>query len=149
MIRNRRLFLMAFILLSVSLAAFQPIRADEPPKLVFLTFESPALTASFWDNSIKAAIGKSTDYTVQRIVSPGIDRTTYAKQLLASDQFPDLLQSINTQEFIDAKLLTPWDNKWIEEHFTIPYGNALDGKVWQAPTNAQIIPFAFYNKTIF
>src|SRR5258705_2333722 len=98
MFRNKRLFLMTIILLTVSLIVFRPILADEPPKLVFLTFESPVLTASFWDNAIKAAIGKSTDYTVQRIVSPGVDRTTYAKQLLASDQFPDLLQSINTHE---------------------------------------------------
>ena len=151
MARKYRSFSLLLVLLSFLLLA-QPIAAAEPVKLVFLTFESPALTASLWDNGIKAALAslpKDSNITVQRIVSPGIDRTTYAKQLLASDQFPDLLQSINTQEFIDAKLLTPWDSKWIADHFTIPNGNALNGKVWQAPTNAQIIPFVFYNKTIF
>jgi ABC-type glycerol-3-phosphate transport system substrate-binding protein len=145
-------FLLMFVILALVLLYAQSSKAQESAKLVFLTFESPALTAKLWDDGITAAlktVPADSNVTVQRIVSPGIDRTTYAKQLLASDQFPDLLQSINTQEFIDADLLTPWDSKWIEENFIIPDGNALGGKVWQAPTNAQIIPFVFYNKDIF
>src|SRR5258708_7835878 len=119
-------------------------------QLVFLTFETPVLTADFWDSNIaKAQKALPPNVTIKRIVSPGIDRTTYAKQLLASNQFPDILQSINTQEFVDAGLLQTWDPKFIEANFIIPYGNALGGKVYQAPTNAQIIPFVFYNKDIF
>ena len=122
----------------------------EPVELVFLTFETPVLTAEFWDTNIaEAQKSLPANVTVKRIVSPGIDRTTYAKQLLASDQFPDILQSINTQEFVDAELLQTWDTQFIEENFIIPYGNALGGKVYQAPTNAQIIPMVFYNKDIF
>jgi ABC-type glycerol-3-phosphate transport system substrate-binding protein len=119
-------------------------------QLVFLTFETPVLTADFWDSNIATAQkALPPNVTIKRIVSPGIDRTTYAKQLLASNQFPDILQSINTQEFVDAGLLQTWDPKFIEANFIIPYGNALGGKVYQAPTNAQIIPFVFYNKDIF
>src|SRR5258708_1079874 len=58
-------------------------------QLVFLTFETPVLTADFWDSNI--AIAQKVlppNVTIKRIVSPGIDRTTYAKQLLASNQFP-------------------------------------------------------------
>src|SRR5258708_191479 len=152
MIKKTRSVLMTVVLLSLSLMLLQPISAAEPVKLVFLTFETPALTATYWDNAINASLAslpKDSNITVQRIVSPGIDRSTYAKQLLASDQFPDILQSINTQDFVTGNLLTPWDSKWIEAHFVIPYGNALGGKVWQAPTNSQIIPFVFYNKDIF
>ena len=153
MIRKSRSLLTTLVLLSLlPLLFLQPAAAQDKVTLVFLTFESPALTAQFWDDAIKAALAKmpdSANLDVQRIVSPNIDRTTYAKQLLASDQFPDLLQSINTQEFIDAELLQPWDTQWITDHFTIPMGNALGGKVWQAPTNAQIIPYVFYNKDIF
>src|SRR5258708_32248235 len=152
MIKKTRSVLMTFVLLSMSLLLLQPISAAEPVKLVFLTFETPALTASYWDKAINAALAtlpKDSNITIQRIVSPGIDRSTYAKQLLASDQFPDILQSINTQDFVAGNLLTPWDSKWIEDHFLIPNGNALGGKVWQAPTNSQIIPFIFYNKDIF
>ena len=115
-------------------------------------FESPVLTAEYWDKNIADAIknaGLEGKVTVKKIVSPGIDRTTYAKQLLASGQLPDIMQSINTQEFIDAGILTPWDSKWVEDNYLIPYGNALQGKVWQAPAGAQIIPFFFYNTEMF
>ena len=153
MIRKSRSLLATLVLLFlIPLLIVQPAAAQDKVTLVFLTFESPALTAQFWDNAIKAAVAKMPDganINVQRIVSPNIDRTAYAKQLLASDQFPDLLQSINTQEFIDAKLLQPWDQQWINDHFALPKGNALGGKVWQAPTNAQINPYVFYNKEIF
>lgn len=149
---RKRLALLMLLILSVSVLSFAlPVAAqDEPVELVFLTFESPVLTAEFWDNAVAAALETLPDnITVRRIVSPGIDRTTYAKQLLASGQFPDVLQSINTQDFVDAGVLQAWDSAWIEANFTIPYGNALQGQVWQAPTNAQIIPFVFYNKDIF
>jgi ABC-type glycerol-3-phosphate transport system substrate-binding protein len=143
-----------FVLLVVALLSFSMlpsgVQGQESINIVFLTFESPVLTASFWDTGIDAALETLPDnITVERIVSPGIDRTTYAKELLASDQFPDVLQSINTQEFVDAELLQAWDSAWVEEHFIIPYGNALNGQVWQAPTNAQVIPYVFYNKAIF
>src|SRR5258706_3862909 len=152
MFHKKRSLWVTVVLLTMVAMFVQSIRAADPVNLVFLTFESPALTATFWDNAIKAALAKMPDganINVQRIVSPNIDRTAYAKQLLASDQFPDLLQSINTQEFIDAKLLQPWDQQWINDHFALPMGNALGGKVWQAPTNAQINPYVFYNKEIF
>src|ERR1700737_1264379 len=98
MINKTRTVLMTFVVLSISLLLIRPVSAADPVKLVFLTFESPALTATYWDNAIKAslaALPKDSNITVQRIVSPNIDRSTYAKQLLASDQFPDILQSIN------------------------------------------------------
>ena len=50
-------------------------------------FESPVLTAEYWDNTIADTLkhaGLEGKATVKKIVSPGIDRTTYAKQLLAS-----------------------------------------------------------------
>ncbi len=152
MARKYRSFSLVILLLSTMLLLVRPATAADPVTLVFLTFETPALTSTYWENAIKASLAslpKDSNITIQRIVSPGIDRSTYAKQLLASDQFPDILQSINTQDFVAGNLLTPWDSKWIEDHFLIPNGNALGGKVWQAPTNSQIIPFIFYNKDIF
>ena len=123
---------------------------QEPIELVYLTFETPVLDAAFWDNSIADALTNLPDYvTINRIISPDLDRTTYAKQLLASGQFPDLLQSINTQEFVDAELLASWDPAWLEENMMFPDGTALNGEVWMAPTNAQIIPLIFYNKEMF
>ncbi|MBV7338994.1 extracellular solute-binding protein [Chloroflexi bacterium TSY] len=156
------LLLISIILLGACAAPIGPTQSEAPAsegetasdaeqiELVYSVFETPVLTAEFWDEAIADALTQLPDnVTVKKIVSPGIDRTTYAKQLLASGQLPDILESIATQEFIDAGILTEWDPEWIEENFQIPYGSALGGKIWHAPTGAQIIPFWFYNKEIF
>lgn len=151
----RKISLLAlFLVLSLAISGFvlqvEPAQDDEPVELVYLTFETPVLDAAFWDNSFVDVLTRMPEYvTVNRIISPDLDRTTYAKQLLASGQFPDLLQSINTQEFVDAGLLASWDPAWLEEYLMFPDATALKGKVWQAPTNAQIIPLIFYNKDMF
>lgn len=43
----------------------------------------------------------------------------------------------------------PFDQAWLEENFVLPGGNAIDGKVYIPPTNAQVIPLVYYNKAIF
>ncbi|MET9480717.1 extracellular solute-binding protein [Streptomyces sp. NPDC006638] len=117
--------------------------------LTFMTFETPALTAAFWDTSIKEAQKAVPEVSVKKIVSPDADRTAYAKQLQASGQFPDILSSVNPKDFTAAGLLQPLDQKWLDDHFTDPDGNRIDGKSYIPPTNSQIIPMVFYNKKIF
>ncbi len=149
-----------FVMLAVGallLAAIAPQAALAAPataekiELTWLTFESPVLTSAFWDAAIADGLKRANlpNVTIKRLNSPGIDRSTYAKQLIASGVVPDLMQSINTQDFADSGLLMAWDPKWCEEHFLLPYATSLKGKIWQAPTVAQIIPFIFYNKDIF
>ncbi|WP_223291058.1 ABC transporter substrate-binding protein [Streptomyces avicenniae] len=116
--------------------------------LTFMTFETPALTADFWDSSIAEA-EEVAGVQVSKIVTPNADRTAYAKQLQASGQFPDILSSINPKDFTGADLLEPFDQAWLEENFTDPDGNAIDGATYIPPSNSQIIPLVFYNKTIF
>jgi ABC-type glycerol-3-phosphate transport system substrate-binding protein len=118
-------------------------------KLTFLTFETPALDAKFWDKSIDAALTDLPGVTVDKIVSPDADRNAYAKQLQASGQFPDVLSSINPKDFLEAKLLKPFDQGWLKSNFLLPDGNAIDGKSYIPPTNSQVIPLVFYNKKIF
>ena len=122
-----------------------------PVEISWMVFETPALTASFWDGVIAQGIKDSgvPGLTVQKLVTPGADRTAYAKQLIAADTEPDLMQSISTQDFVDSGLLQPWDQKWSEENFILPMATSIKGKIWQAPTNSQIIPFVFYNKDLF
>ena len=117
--------------------------------LTYLTFETPSLTASFWDTSIKNAEQKVSGVTVKKIVAPSTDRDAYAKQLQASGQFPDLLQSITPSTFVQAGLLKPYDQNWVNTNFLLPLGNAYKGKVYIPPTNSQIIPMVFYNKALF
>src|SRR5260221_3574478 len=116
-----------------------------------MVFETPALTASFWDGVIAQGIKDSgvLGLTVKKLVTPGSDRTAYAKQLIAAGTEPDIMQSISTQDFVDSGLLQPWDQQWSEENFILPMATSIKGKIWQAPTNSQIIPFVFYNKDLF
>jgi ABC-type glycerol-3-phosphate transport system substrate-binding protein len=117
--------------------------------LTFMTFETPALTSTFWDNSITEAEAAVPGVTVNKIVSPDADRNAYAKQLQASGQFPDILSSINPKDFTDAGLLQPFDNQWVQDNFVLPAGNSIDGQTYIPPTNSQITPMIFYNKQIF
>lgn len=117
--------------------------------LTFMTFETPDLTASFWDNSIKNAQKVVPGVTVKKIVTPNTDRNAYAKQLQASGQFPDILSSIDPKQFTQAGLLKPFDQSWLKANFADPTGNNIDGKTYIPPTNSQIIPLVFYNKKIF
>ncbi|MEY9835742.1 extracellular solute-binding protein [Streptacidiphilus sp. EB103A] len=117
--------------------------------LTYLTFETPSLTASFWDSSIANAEKKVPGLTVKKLVAPSTDRDAYAKQLQASGQFPDLLQSITPSTFATAGLLKPYDQGWVNANFLLPLGNAYKGKVYIPPTNSQIIPQVFYNKKLF
>lgn len=117
--------------------------------LTYMTFESPSLTSAFWDASIKRAESQAPGVTIRKLVAPGGDRDAYAKQLQASGQFPDLLQSITPSTFAPAGLLRPYDQAWVNANFLMPQGNALKGKVYIPPTNSQIIPEVFYNKKLF
>ncbi|MCX4775260.1 ABC transporter substrate-binding protein, partial [Streptomyces sp. NBC_01285] len=113
-----------------------------------MTFNSPSLTPSFWNASIARA-EKSSGVKVKQVVAPSTDRDAYAKQLQASGQFPDLLQSITPSQFTNGGLLKPYDQSWVDKNFLLPQGNAIKGKVYIPPTNSQIIPLVFYNKSLF
>ncbi|MHA6760714.1 ABC transporter substrate-binding protein [Streptacidiphilus sp. PAMC 29251] len=117
--------------------------------LTYLTFNTPSLTPAFWKSSIAAAQKTVPGLTIKQVVAPSTDRDSYAKQLEASGQFPDLLQSITPSQYTDAGLLTPYDQSWIDANFLLPQGNAIKGKVYVPPTNSQIIPLVFYNKSLF
>ena len=118
-------------------------------ELTFMTFETPALDAAFWDTSIDNALADLPGVTVNKIVSPDADRNAYAKQLQASGQFPDVLSSINPKDFLEADLLEAFDQAWLDDNFLVPDGNAIDGASYIPPTNSQVIPLVFYNKQIF
>ena len=115
--------------------------------LTYLTFLTPDLTAQFWSKSIASAEQSVPGVTVQQDVAPTTDRDTYAKQLLQAGEFPDLLQSITPSLYTSAGLLTPYPSSWISANFILP--NNIKGKDYIPPTNSQIIPLVYYNKTLF
>jgi ABC-type glycerol-3-phosphate transport system substrate-binding protein len=123
--------------------------ATSPNKvtLTYLTFLTPDLTPSFWANSIAEAEKAVPGVTIKQDVDPTTDRDTYAKQLLAAGEFPDLLQSITPSLYTQAGLLTPYPASWINANFILP--NDIKGEDYIPPTNSQIIPLVYYNKAMF
>ena len=115
--------------------------------LTYMTFLTPDLTANFWATSIAAAEQAVPGVTIKQVVDPTTDRDTYAKTLLQSGQFPDLLQSITPSLYTSADLLTPFPSSWISSNFILP--NDIKGSDYIPPTNSQIIPLVYYNKSLF
>ena len=117
--------------------------------LTYMTFDTPDLTPTFWKNSISAAEASVPGVSIKQVVAPSTDRDAYAKELEASGQFPDLLQSITPSLYTSAGLLAAYPQSWINAKFLLPLGNAIGGKVYIPPTGSQIIPMVFYNKALF
>jgi ABC-type glycerol-3-phosphate transport system substrate-binding protein len=116
--------------------------------ITFLTFETPNLTPDYWNAAIKRITAKYPNITVKRLVSPTSDRTAYAKQLLASGQFPDVMIAVTPEGLAESGNLYAWQSSELND-FTFPTGGAIDGKVYQLPANTQTIPTVYYRKSMF
>ncbi|MEW2402071.1 extracellular solute-binding protein [Streptomyces sp. NPDC046862] len=117
-------------------------------QITFLTFETPNLTPEYWNAAIKRIEKKYPDITVKKLVAPTTDRTAYAKQLLASGQFPDVMIAVAPTGLGDAGNLYAWQPDELKD-FQVPDGGAIDGKVYQLPANTQSIPVVYYRKSMF
>ncbi|NUP46691.1 MAG: extracellular solute-binding protein [Catenulispora sp.] len=116
--------------------------------ITFLTFETPNLTPAYWDAAIKRVTDKYPGMKVKRLVSPTADRTSYAKQLKASGQFPDVMIAVTPTGFAQAGDLYAWQSSDLGD-FEVPDGGAIGGKVYQLPANTQTIPMVYYRKSMF
>src|SRR3954447_2382507 len=117
-------------------------------QITFLTFETPNLTPQYWDAAIKRITDQHPDIAVKRLTSPTQDRTAYAKQLLQSGQFPDVMIAVSPAGFAEAGDLYAWTDKELES-FQYPHNGAVNGKIYQLPANTQTIPVTYYNKDLF
>jgi multiple sugar transport system substrate-binding protein len=117
-------------------------------EITFLVFETPNLTPQYWDAAIKRVTDKNPDITVKKLVSPTQDRTAYAKQLLTSGQFPDVMIAVSPAGFAEAGNLYAWTDGELKD-FQFPHNGAVNGKVYQLPANTQTIPIVYYNKDLF
>jgi multiple sugar transport system substrate-binding protein len=117
-------------------------------EITFLTFETPNLTPQYWDAAIKRITAKLPGIKVRKLVSPSADRTAYAKQLRASGQLPDVMIAVSPSGFAEAGDLYAWQPGELKD-FLVPDGGAIDGKVYQLPTNTQTIPNVYYRKSMF
>lgn len=117
-------------------------------EISFLVFETPNLTPQYWDAAIKRVTDNHPDISVKKLVAPTQDRTTYAKQLLTSGQFPDVMIAVSPAGFAEAGNLYAWTSEELKD-FQFPDNGAVKGKVYQLPANTQTIPVVYYNKDLF
>jgi raffinose/stachyose/melibiose transport system substrate-binding protein len=142
---------MAVLLAAPTLAACTVGESNAPTgkkEITFLVFETPNLTPQYWDAAIKRVTDKHPDISVKKLVSPDQDRTTYAKQLLTSGQFPDVMIAVSPGGFAEAGNLYAWTADELKD-FQFPNNGAVKGKVYQLPANTQTIPVVYYNKALF
>ncbi|HVK22821.1 MAG TPA: extracellular solute-binding protein [Actinokineospora sp.] len=116
--------------------------------LTFLTFETPNLTAAYWDASIKRASTKVPGVTIKKLVAPSTDRTAYAKQLAGSGQLPDVMIAVNPSGFAESGQFAAWTDEELS-NYDSPKSNPIGGKVYQLPYNTQPTPLVYYNKDLF
>lgn len=114
----------------------------------FLLFESPNLNAAYWDAQIKRVTDANPDITVKKVVAPAAgSRDEYAKQLIASGQFPDV--HIGLQDILGfAPNLYAWTPEDLKD-FECTTCGAIGGKVVQLPANTQTHSNVYYNKGLF
>jgi len=129
----------------------EPSKSTSPGQktITFLTFETPNLTPAYWDAAIQRVTAKNPDITVKKLVSPTADgRTDYAKQLLTSGQFPDVMIAVSPAGFAEGGALYAWSPDELKD-FVYPTANPIKGKYYQLPANTQTIPPVYYNKQMF
>jgi len=116
--------------------------------LSLLTFETPNLTAAYWDKAIAATNAKVPGVKINKLVAPNADRNAYAKQLDSTGQLPDIMVGVNPNGFAEAGKLAEFTlgelSDWIS-----PTSNNFDGKVYQLPTNTQTVPMIYYRLADF
>jgi multiple sugar transport system substrate-binding protein len=122
--------------------------ADGTVELTMLTFETPNLPAALWDSAIARVSQKVPGVKIKKLVTPNIDRTTYAKQLASSGQLPDIMLAVNPQGFAEGGQLAEFSKDELKD-FASPDSGAIKGKIYQLPTNAQPQSLLYYNKDDF
>lgn len=123
--------------------------APEACDITYLTFQSPALPASFWEGVVKEATANLPGVNVKIEYTPGLDRQGYATQLLASGELPDVVEDVPLREFAKAGALLPFDEeKWQALGMPDDVGR-IDGKHYSLAIGSQPTPLIFYNADKF
>src|SRR5712691_3509571 len=131
-------------------AAAATNRHRDSVNITWMMFETSNLPLSYWQDIVNRFESANPGITVTLLPSPTTDRDAYAKQLLASGQFPDVLQSITLQDYTSQGLLYAWtpaeQASW---NVLFPHAGQLGGKEYDIPNSSQVIPLVYYNKAIF
>ena len=152
--RRRQVLAAVCVLIAAGVAALgaaaASARDQDDVTITWMMFTTSNLPLSYWQDIVDRFEAKNPGIKVKLLPAPTTDRDAYAKQLLASGQFPDVLQSITLQDYASQGLLYAWtpaeQAKW---NVLFPHAGQLSGKQYSIPNNSQVIPLIYYNKTVF
>lgn len=125
--------------------------SEEPVEITFLSLITPNLNEDFWNETIGRFEERNPGIKVNRIQAPSLEglNDNYAKTLLASGDFPDVLSNISYQDFVkaDALLEIPIDDdiKKINDYESL----LMDDKLYTLQGYLQPHTLMYYNKKMF
>lgn len=125
--------------------------AGKDIEIVFQSWVTPNLTVDYYDQLIQRFESENPGIKVKRIQPPANEGSpdSYLKALLASGDFPDVVQNATIQMFVDANALleVPIDDdiKNINNY----EAEMIDGKLYNISAIRQPQSLIFYNKKLF
>ncbi len=123
--------------------------SGEKKVVTFLTFTSPSITKSFWEDQAALIEEANPDISIELLYTPDLDRHGYAKQLLASGQLPDVIWDAPLTEFVEAGALLPFEASAFDA-IDVPEGyGAIDGKQYHLSTGAFVMNGLYFNPAAF
>lgn len=115
----------------------------------FLTFTSPNLPKSFWEDQAAAIEKENPDISIKLLYTPDLDRQAYAKQLLASGQLPDVIWDAPLTDFVEAGALLPFPASAYDGIEAAEGFGAVDGKQYNLTSGAFMMNGLYYNPDAF
>ena len=121
----------------------------EEVTLQFLANETTLLTRDFWQMVADRYHEQNPDVTIELIYQPSsnVDVREYAKTLLSTGQFPDIMVMTTASDFVSADALLPFDESDVEM-VKSDYISKIDGEIYVIPYKIQT-GGVFYNKDMF
>lgn len=108
---------------------------------------TPVLTKEYYEELVQPWVDDHEGVTVTIEVPSGENVQATLQQELASGDIPDIVAS-NLDPVVAPQLLAFPDESWVQDT-PLAKENALDGKIWQVATGAQIQSLVYYNKDLF
>ncbi|MFD5087973.1 ABC transporter substrate-binding protein [Kitasatospora sp. NPDC058406] len=116
--------------------------------LSLLTFETPNLTAAYWDDIIARTSAKVPGVKIEKLVAPSAEqRNEYARQLDSTGSLPDIMVAVEPVGMAEVGKLAEFSKDELPE-WTAPTANSFNGKIYQLPTNT-LIWQVYYQKAAF
>ena len=148
--KRRSRFIASAIAFGLLAGTSSPIgAADEPVTISFVSASPEAQPDEYWDEVVGYFEADNPDVNVERVPAPDDDIDTYAKQLLATGAFPDVVVNISDQDFVPLGALQPFEID--DEINRIQHVDAtkIDGQLYKLSAGLQPTSYIWYNEDLF